>query len=532
MHISIRWRLALNFAAIALLCAAALGAVLLTTVRTYYADMERTYLTDNARSIADLIPPLLAQPPLTPILQSRLNSLAFLSQSRVKIIATDGRLLGDSNSPQQIQIYTVAYPADPIMASPFNATVSIGRQSTTTTTTGIFSQGDAGFTSVETVRAPSDILIFSTESQPALPLPVAVDAGITDVTLTQIPVAGTFYGFAFNETGDLNGKRSDQTVQEPIYNSHGMLLGHVELSEGPAYGTQILENVARAWLLAGAVAVILAAAAGWWISRSISAPLVALTSVTTQMAAGDLSIRAPESRRPDEVGTLSRSFNGMADQVEGTIASLRRFISDAAHEIHTPLTALRTNLELAPESVVTQRAREQVARLEKLTAGLLDLSRLDAATHNEAPVNLTALVQELSESCAARAEQAGIDFELTTPEEAVVVQGDAAQLQQALGNLLDNALKFTSEGGRVTLQLTTGDGQAILEVEDTGIGIPEEDLNQIFSRFHRGRNAADYAGCGLGLAIVRAIAEGHHGTVKGENSAHGARFTLTLPWNP
>jgi signal transduction histidine kinase len=282
--------------------------------------------------------------------------------------------------------------------------------------------------------------------------------------------------------------------------------------------------------LAGAVAVALAAVAGWFASRRISAPLLALTTVTARMAEGDLAARADVDQR-DEFGGLADSFNRMAGRVEGTVVTLRQFVSDAAHEIHTPLTALRTNLELAPQDEFVVQAQAQVARLEGLTRGLLDLSRIEAREPSaaRAPVPLLSLVREVAETYASQAEQAGLGFELDLPDAPVVVPGDAGQLQRAFANLLDNAIKFTPPGGTVTAGLRRKGEQVELWVEDTGIGIPADDLVDLFGRFHRGRNAAAYPGSGLGLAIVKAIAEAHGGEAGGENTARGARFAVWLP---
>jgi signal transduction histidine kinase len=174
-----------------------------------------------------------------------------------------------------------------------------------------------------------------------------------------------------------------------------------------------------------------------------------------------------------------------------------------------------------------------VARLESLTRDLLDLSRLEtgAGSGNFAPVALNALVQETSELYASRAEQMNLAFSLALPERAVTVQGHEAHLRRALGNLLDNALKFTPAGGavKVGLRPASEDNWVELWIEDTGIGIPDGDVPQLFSRFHRGRNAAGYPGSGLGLAIVKAIVEGHGGQVMAVNTAQGACFRLRLP---
>lgn len=118
---------------------------------------------------------------------------------------------------------------------------------------------------------------------------------------------------------------------------------------------------------------------------------------------------------------------------------------------------------------------------------------------------------------------------LNLPPEPIEIKGQADQLRRAIGNLIDNAIKFTPEGGTVTIDLQRGDGSIELCVSDTGIGIPADDLPQLFSRFHRGRNAAGYPGNGLGLAIVKAIVEAHGGAVGAENTAQGTRFCITFP---
>jgi signal transduction histidine kinase len=267
---------------------------------------------------------------------------------------------------------------------------------------------------------------------------------------------------------------------------------------------------------------------GLFLSRRISRPLEDLTAATRSMAAGALDARVPIRHR-GEVRELAVAFNQMADQVENTIVTLRRFVADAAHEIHTPLTGLSTSLELAPDDEFVQQARVQVEQLEALTGGLLDLSRIEANKQTvHTSIELASLVEEMSERYASWVEQAGLSFELTLPETPITVQGDETQLRRALDNLLDNAIKFTPEGGTVSVRLDQEGGWVKIAVEDTGIGVPKDDLPHLFSRFHRGRNTMAYPGNGLGLAIVKAIAEAHKGQVTAENTGQGARFTLRL----
>jgi signal transduction histidine kinase len=254
------------------------------------------------------------------------------------------------------------------------------------------------------------------------------------------------------------------------------------------------------------------------------------------MAEGDLSVRVSLQRR-DEFGTLGRRFNMVAEQVENTVTTLRRFVADAAHEINTPITALRTNLELAGAGITCPEAQADIARaqaelkrLETLTQGLLTLSRLEAhgSIPRRAAVDLAALARQAHEHHASRAEQAGIAFALDDCAGPLTISADEAQLCRVLDNLLDNALKFTPSGGTVTLGVAQTPQHVQFWVADTGIGIPAEDLPRLFGRFHRGRNAAAYPGNGLGLAITQAIVEDHAGRIE-VMSGDGTRFTVSLP---
>jgi signal transduction histidine kinase len=355
--------------------------------------------------------------------------------------------------------------------------------------------------------------------------------------ISMIPAVRTPYGFGLNVEVAPDERRSNQVVRQPFYDAAGNLLGYAELTQGPAYGGEILTSVAWGWAIAGGVAVVLAAGVGWLISRRLSTPLLALTEVTTRMAGGELSVRADVARH-DEVGQLAQAFNEMAGRVEQTVTTLRRFVADAAHELHTPLTALRTNLELAADESqaaeqqgLIERAQVQVERLEMLTRDLLDLSRLETWTGqaNFGPVLLNTLVQATGELYASQAEQSGVNFSLELPEQPLVVSGNEPLLRRALSNLLDNALKFTPAGGTVRVGLRHENDGIEVWVEDSGIGIPPGDLPFVFNRFHRGRNAAAYPGSGLGLAIVKAIAEGHGGQVMVDNSPPGVCFRLRLP---
>lgn len=525
MKHSIRWRLALSFAGLALLVTLAMGALLLNISRNYYRQQEQRYLSSNAYTISTLIATIVRQNPSLEDLQTQLEGLTFLTQTRIRLLDPGHNVVADSGpffGAAEILLYSASKEGDQVVtfqlldeSTVFGATtqvfsVAFDEQTETGVGSSVITQEISPMTQTLIVAA-SDVAPSS--ESPSM--------GI-------ISVARTLYGFDLGADVSSVGTRSEVILSQPIW-ADGALWGYVELSEGPAYGTLIVNYTLVAWAVASVVAVLLAAVVGWLMSRSLSAPLVTLTGVTSQMAAGDLTSRTPATARSDEVGVLSRVFNQMADRVEETVSTLRRFVSDAAHELHTPLTALRTNLELAGDTEAVQRAQAQVTRLEALTEGLLDLSRIEAGGRAFAPVDVAALAREVAELYASQAEQADIAFTLDIPDTPTAVTGDESQLRRMLVNLLDNALKFTPADGVVRFNLAVAEHTAVIQVTDTGIGIPPEDVPHLFSRFHRGRNTADYPGSGLGLAIVRAIVERHGGQVQAETTADGSCFTVHLP---
>lgn len=510
MFRSIRWRLTLSFAAIALLAAFALGAVLIAIVQNYYSQLELAYLQSNAKSISATLTKIMNSGLPVDTIQSQVENLAFLSQTRVRVLGENNNVLYDAGLPQKVSIavglakqrITVENGAGGQSSGEYTRIISIGDIATRTITT------TDRFTDTGLLAKDQTLILFRA-----------------------MPAVGTPFGFDLDAEMALTGARSNQVVREPLVDANGKPQGTVELSAGPSLGRDIVRNVALGWAFASLIAVVFAAGVGWFISRRISAPVLALTNATAQMANGDLSSRANISSR-DEFGTLAHSFNEMADQVESTVNALRQFASDAAHELNSPLTALRTDLDLAlaeesPRAMI-ERAQATVKRLEELNRNLLDLSRLEASHNNKdaEPIDLTDVVRQLGEVYASQAEQAEITFQIELPDAPIIINADAMQIQRAVGNLIENALKFTPSKGTVRVHVSHDKDATMISVSDTGIGIPADDLPKLFNRFHRGRNATAFAGSGLGLTIVKAIAEQSGAEASAENLAQGARFTL------
>lgn len=297
------------------------------------------------------------------------------------------------------------------------------------------------------------------------------------------------------------------------------------------------------WMLLGAGGVLLfAGLVAWGLARSLTRPLENLAEGVVRFSRGEYAWRAP-LEGPAEVRRLAHALNEMAARLEIYIRDLRAFVAYAGHELRTPITAIKLRLEALREGNLDdpQRAQRYLAeaeaetdRLGRILGELLDLSRLDAGetTGTRELVDLYRLAQEVVDFYRLLAEQQQVHLELQAEPGLVSVWAHPEEMRRALVNLVDNALKYTPAGGRVTVFLAPR-GQAIrVEVRDTGPGIPPEDLPHLFNRFYRGRNARP-GGTGLGLAMVRAIVEAHHGRV-GVSSrlGEGSRFWMEIPVRP
>ncbi|HWQ46292.1 MAG TPA: HAMP domain-containing sensor histidine kinase [Longilinea sp.] len=499
---SLRWRLPISYAAIALITALVLGGILLLTLRDYYREQERTYLMNGARLMSTGIADLITEDPTSSDLQIYLQNLSFLIQARIRIFDLEDTLIADSGSLQSQQfIYTNLNP--------------LGMSA------DVFREGRAERYSFQVA-----INILDTP-------PDTEGMGSYPVFLQQLPTENSMcgYGLATETTNTL--QHTDQSVLVDIVNTEGQTVGSLEVSEGLAFGGTILSNVAAAWGVASLAAILVAVVMGIGVSKRLIAPLGELTEVTRQMSNGDLSARVHGITK-DEFGLLARSFNGMAERVETLIHTLRGFIADAAHELHTPLTTLRVNLDLSVDDdqnrvEYLETAQSQVLRLQALVDSLLDLSRIEAGKLTLQRLSISKIIVDSASKYLGCASAAGVSLQLNSIADDIYINGDEMQIRRAINNLLDNALKFTPANGTVSLQLDTYDQNIRIIVKDNGAGIPAEDLPYIFRRFHRGRNAAGYPGSGLGLAIVKAIVDQHGGEVKVESSPQGTTVTILLP---
>ncbi len=328
-----------------------------------------------------------------------------------------------------------------------------------------------------------------------------------------------------------------------------------------------LETLRRLLLIGDIIAILLASLGGWFIAKRGLRPVTTVTRTARAIAvsahAAGLETRVPYAGPRDEVGELVTTFNDMLDALERVTVAQRRFVSDASHELRAPLTSLKSNLEYlrragdvdeAERSAVLGDAESEATRLATLVGDLLLLARVDAASASygpsrawldeqlrgrREPVALDEVVMAVFRQCRAQMTVRRKNLRLSVRElQPMTVMGDPGQIRQIIYILVDNAIKYTSSGGRVSLSLTRDEGDwARLTVEDTGVGIAQEHLPRIFDRFYRvdpaRRTGEEDSGSGLGLAIAHELVELHGGRIDVSSTlGEGSRFTVSLQAEP
>lgn len=283
----------------------------------------------------------------------------------------------------------------------------------------------------------------------------------------------------------------------------------------------------------GAVLLILG------LSRRILAPVEALTEAARRMEAGDLSQRV-EVTSKDEIGELARAFNSMADGLARLEELRRNMVTDAAHELRTPLSNIQGYLEavqdgvLEPDGQVIASLYEEAMHLNHLVDDLQELSLAEAGKLRlqRQAVALSDVVHKTVAAVRARAQAGGVELQVDLPEDLPLVDIDPQRIGQVLRNLLDNALTHTPSGGEIVID-AHADGQWVaVSARDTGSGIVPEDLPYVFERFYRADKSRSRAtgGAGLGLSIARQLVQAHGGQIEVESEVgQGTQFTFTLP---
>ncbi|MEW6211387.1 MAG: heavy metal sensor histidine kinase [Acidobacteriota bacterium] len=354
-----------------------------------------------------------------------------------------------------------------------------------------------------------------------------------------LPVLNSFASAAFARSQKVADGNTMLVYTLPFTAENGeRFLIEVGASDGPIERT--LYGLFIILLLTLPVFVAVAIVGGYFIMRRALSPLDEMTRSAERITSRNLNERLPVASTGDEVEQLSVSLNRMIARLDEAFDHIGRFSADASHELRTPLTILRGELEaLAQQSLPEDKretiasALEEVERLTRIVESLLALSRLDAgeARMERARIDLAELAATTTEQMRLLAEDKRIALRCET-DSRVEVEGDRARLKQVIVNLLDNAIKYTPEGGAIRVLVCSTDGRAVIEVEDNGAGIPADALAHVFERFYRVDKARSrqMGGAGLGLSIVKSICAAHGGRVEaGSEEGRGSRFRVELP---
>jgi len=527
MFRSIRWRLVASYMLLAGLAVGLVAGLALSLIQRHARQQEVDYLTANAQVVARQAAPLLWPRASAYSLRRLAQTSAFFGNVRVKILDAGGGIVADSGPRESVDEFVWVLPQD-----------------------------QAEELALDGADQPLLMSVLLSRARPVLARSDGrLPAGTTYIVVRRVDGPwGSRFVFETVQQGQpqklaeaaVDGlPRSDRVVTHPIGDADHPL-GTVEMSGAPDFGGETLATTARAFLLAGGIAMAIAGAFGLVVSRSLTSPLQALMDATSRMSAGDLSARAVVSGR-DEIGRLASQFNRMAAELQRSFAelaaerdALRHFVADASHELRTPITALKMHNELAQgparndpiaRDEFLQESQRQIERLEWITRNLLDLSRLDAGLVglDWAQHDVCDVVRAAASPFRLVAQEKRIDLLLALPDEPLPARCDRPRLELAVSNLVDNALKFTPPGGRVEAGVSREAAVIRIWVADDGPGIDPTDLPHIFDRFYRGRSGAA-RGSGLGLAIVKSVVQAHGGQTRVESApGRGSRFELDLP---
>jgi heavy metal sensor kinase len=289
------------------------------------------------------------------------------------------------------------------------------------------------------------------------------------------------------------------------------------------------------------LSLLLAGGGGWMLAHRALKPVDRMTDAARRISAEHLTERLEETGARDELDRLSKTLNAMLGRLDSAFSQVRQFSADASHELQTPLTILKGELEVALRSPrspdeyqrILKSALEEIDRIALLVEGLLLLARADAGVlrMDRQRVDLAQLVGEIYGQTKVLADTHALALRVG-PVEPAATQGDHERLRRLLLNLVDNGIKYTAPGGHVTLSLHRDGDWASLQVADTGVGLAPEEQERIFQRFYRGVEAHSHneGGAGLGLCIARSIAEAHGGKIQVQSSpGQGSTFTVVLP---
>jgi heavy metal sensor kinase len=337
------------------------------------------------------------------------------------------------------------------------------------------------------------------------------------------------------------GRFPVRVVTRPLTLRERGLVAIVQVGSSLEGRERIFHYMISFFVVGTLASVLIASVVGWFLAVKALKPVDEITKMARRLGAESLDERLSIKGPADEIGRLADTFNEMIARLERSFNQVRQFTADASHELKTPLTVLKGEMEVALRSGATveelrevlMSSLEETDRMSYIVKNLLDLARADVEAVKR-DVQLDKVLAERFEHFRKKAVTEGIELDIRE-NRPVVVSGDPVRLNQLIYNLIDNAFKYTPRGGRVELFLAESRGEAILKVKDTGVGIEKQDLPYIFDRFFRVDKARTtregvIGGVGLGLSICKEIVDSHGGKIEVQSSpGKGSTFTVRLP---
>jgi heavy metal sensor kinase len=317
---------------------------------------------------------------------------------------------------------------------------------------------------------------------------------------------------------------------------------HIRVAYPETHIRDVLGRMVQILAILTPVVIFVSLGGGWYLAGRALRPVSDIADRATRINAENLHERLPDRLINDELGVLTTAFNVMIARLEESFNQMKVFLLNVTHELRTPLTILRGTSELALGRQLTNEAAQDLAttfleetvRMSRLVDDLLMLARADAGqlTLQREPVDLSALVEDIYEDASLLASAKSIAATSDIRAQNVKIVGDSARLRQLFRILISNAIRYSRSGGTITVSLWTDQKAACVSIKDTGIGIPKEDIEKVFTRFFRSDVAYEHekSGSGLGLAIGQWIASAHGGNIVVESELDkGSTFTVRLP---
>ena len=278
---------------------------------------------------------------------------------------------------------------------------------------------------------------------------------------------------------------------------------------------------------------------GWLLARKAMSGVKRVTETATRIGRHDFGQRVTAADEGEEIGALVQAFNDMLERIEALLHELQQITDNVAHELRTPITRIRGIAETTLKSNGDLDEFHEMAaavidgsdELIEMISTMLEIAKTDSGVSEltVAPLDIREIAAEAVDLFAPAAEDQRIHIQLSQPPQPVMVLGDRPRLQRVVANLLDNAIKYTSPGGKITLSITAEAAEAKVEITDTGVGIDEKDIPRVFDRFYRSDQSRSTSGSGLGLSLALAIIRAHGGNITIKSTETGSTFAVSLP---